>query len=93
MKYGIYHNVPTGEIISFHKIPEDWSEEQERQALKDFNSTHESTCNATIIQVEDGSFIDFLIKKVDETNRYNQDLVREAMEAIEHAESCINALR
>lgn len=93
MKYAIYHNVPTGEIIRFHKLPEDWSEEKEQQALREFNSANKDTCNATIVEVEDGSFIDYLIKKVDDTKQYNEDLVREALDAIERAESCINALR
>lgn len=93
MKYAIYHNVPTGEIIRFHKLPEDWSEEKEQQALREFNSANKNTCNATILEVEEGSFIDYLIKKLDNIKQYNEDLVREVLDAIEYAESRINALR
>lgn len=93
MKYAVYNRVPTGEITHYNKLPEEWSEELVQQNLREFNASHKDTCNATIIEVEDGSFIDFLIKKVEDTQQYNKDLVREALDAVERAESCINALR
>lgn len=93
MKYAIYHRVPTGEITNYNKLPEQWDEETVQKNLKSFNESHADTCNATIVEIEDGSFIGFLIKKVDDVKRYDEDLVREALDAIEHAESCINALR
>ena len=93
MKYAIYHIVPTGEITNYNKLPEQWSEELVQKNLNEFNASHADTCNATIIDVEDGSFVDFLIKRVDDKQQYNCDLVREALDAIERAESCINALR
>lgn len=93
MKYAVYNRVPTGEITHYNKLPEEWSEELVQQNLREFNASHQDTCNATIIEVEDGSFIDFLIKKVEDTQQYNKDLVREALDAVERAESCINALR
>lgn len=93
MKYAIYHRVPTGEITNYNKLQEEWDEETVRKNLKEFNANHADTCNATIIDVEDGSFIDYLIKKVEDTKQYNKDLVREALDAVEYAESCINALR
>lgn len=93
MKYAIYNRVPTGEITNYNKLPEEWDEETVRKNLKEFNAKHADTCNATIIEVEEGSFIDFLIKKVEDTQQYNKDLVREALDAVEYAESCINDLR
>lgn len=93
MKLAIYHRVPTGGITNYTKLPEQWSEETVQQKLKEFNASYADTCNATLIEVEDGSFIDFLIKEVEKKHDLKEDLLQEALDAVEHAESCINALR
>lgn len=93
MKIAIYHRVPTGEITNYTKLPEQWSEDVVQQKLKEFNASKADTCNATLIEVEDGSLIDFLIKEVEKKQEYKADLIREALDAVERAESCINALR
>lgn len=93
MKYAYYQSVPDGKITSFNQIPPEWSEEKIQEALKEYNQKHKATCNAVVIDVEEGSFIDFLIHRANERTRINKETLEELDDALSEASAIVNNLR
>lgn len=93
MKIVYYENVVTKEVTNYNKLPEDWTEEKIGSALKEFNQRETGKCNAVIIDVEEGSFIGYLIKRLEAKIAVKPELIEEALDALDHAESCVRALQ
>lgn len=93
MKYAYYQSIPDGKITSFHKIDPEWSEEKIQEALKEYNEKHKATNNAVVIDVEEGSFIDFLIHKANERMQINKEILKDLDDALSEASAIVNNLR
>ncbi len=93
MKYAYYQSVPDGKITSFNKINPEWSEEKIQEALKEYNKKHKATNNAVVIDVEEGSFIDFLIHKANERMQINKEILKDLDDALSEASAIVNNLR
>lgn len=91
MKYVYYKSVPDGKIINFHKVTFD--DEELRQRLKDFNRKKKQTCNAVVIDVEEGSLIDFLIHKANERVQINKGILADLDSALSEASAIVDNLR
>lgn len=92
MKYAYYQSVPDGKITNFNKINPEWSEEKIQKALKVYNAKHKTTNNAVVIDVEEGSFIDFLIHKANERTRINKEILKDLDDALSEASAIVNNL-
>ena len=83
MKIVYYENVVTKEITNYNKLSEDWTEEKIGNELKAFNLRNKDKCNAVVIDVEEGSFIGYLIKRLEEKIAVKPGLIEEAMAALQ----------
>lgn len=93
MKYAYYQSVPDGKITSFNQVNPDWSEEKIKSALSEYNKKYKQTYNAVVIDVEDGSFIDFLIHKANERTKINKETLEDLDNALSEASAIVNNLR
>ena len=82
MKYVYYKNVSTGSIFSFHKAPDCIEDE-----------LNEQNCNAVVIEVEKGSFMDFLIHKANERVQINKGILADLDNALSEASAIVDNLR
>lgn len=86
MKYAYYRGRENN-ITNHHEIPEEWTEEEVEEKVKQFNSTGDLT--AFVIEVEEGSFIEYLINRLEEKHNYERDVLQEM---IDHLEDVIDFL-
>jgi len=93
MKYAYYQSVPDGKVTYFHQVDPEWSEEKIKQQLSEFNEKNKQTCNAVVIDVEEDSFIDFLIHKARERTQINKEILEELDNALSEASAIVNNLR
>lgn len=93
MKYAYYQSVPDGKITTFHQVDPEWNEEKIQKALKEFNEKHKATNNAVVIDVKEGSFIDFLIHKANERMQINKETLKDLDDALSEASAIVNNLR
>ena len=93
MKYAYYESVPDGKVKSLHKVNPEWSEEKIKERLREFNENYKETCNAVVIDVKEGSFIDFLIQKANERTKINKETLEELDNALSEASAIVNNLR
>ena len=93
MKYAYYQSVPDRKITSFHQVTLDCTDEELKQKLSEYNKKHRQTCNAVIIDVEEGSFIDFLIHKANERTQINKETLKDLDDYLSEAAAIVNNLR
>ena len=86
MKYAYYRDRENN-ITNHHEIPEEWTEEEVEEKVKQFNSTGDLT--SFVIEVEEGSFIEYLINRLEEKPNYERDVLQEM---IDHLEDVIDFL-
>lgn len=86
MKYAYYRDRENN-ITNHHEIPEEWTEEEVEEKVKQFNSTGNLT--SFVIEVEEGSFIEYLINRLEEKPNYERDVLQEM---IDHLEDVIDFL-
>ena len=86
MKYAYYRDRENN-ITNHHQLPEEWTEEEVTERIKQFNSTGGYT--AFVIEVEEGSFIEYLINTLEEKPNYERDILQEM---IDHLEDVIDFL-
>lgn len=92
MKYVYYQDVLKGTITSFHKLNSEWSDEEVENRVSEFNKTHMDK-NAVVVEVEENSFIDFLIHKANERIQINKEILKELDEYLSEASNIVNTLR
>lgn len=92
MKYVYYKNVSTGSIFSFHKAP-DCIEDELNEKIAKYNEENEQNCNAVVIEVEKGSFMDFLIHKANERVQINKGILADLDNALSEASAIVDNLR
>lgn len=93
MKYVYYQSVPDGKITQFHQVNPEWDEETLKQQLSEFNEKNKQTCNAVVINVEEGSFIDFLLHKANERVQINKEIIEDLDNVLSEASAIVNNLR
>lgn len=93
MKYAYYQSVPDRKITTFHQVNPEWSESEIKSELSEFNKKNKATCNAVVIDVEEGSFIDFLIHKANERTQINKETLEDLDDALSEAAAIVNNLR
>ncbi len=93
MKYAYYQSVPDGKITSFNQVNPDWNEEKIKSALSEYNEKYKQTCNAVVIDVEEGSFMDFLIHKANERTKINKEILEDLDNVLYEASAIVNNLR
>ena len=86
MKYAYYRDRENN-ITNHHQLPEEWTEKEEEERVKQYNSTGDST--AFVIEVEEGSFAEYLINRLEEKRNYERDVLQEM---IDHLEDVIDFL-
>lgn len=93
MKYAYYQSVPDGKITTFHQINPEWSEEKTKEKRRVYNENHIGEIKAVVIDVEEGSFIDFLIHKANERIQINKETLKDLDDALSEASAIVNNLR
>lgn len=86
MKYAYYRDREKN-ITNHHEIPEEWTGEEVEEKVKQFNSTGDLT--SFVVEVEEGSFIEYLINRLEEKPNYERDVLQEM---IDHLEDVIDFL-
>lgn len=92
MKYVYYQSVPDGKITAFHRLVSEWSDKEIKRRVSEYNREHNQTCNAVIVDVEEGGFMDFLIGKATERIQINQEILRDLKDYIDNAAGIIESL-
>ncbi len=92
MKYVYYQSVPDGEITTFNKLNPEWSNEEIIQRVSEYNKRYNQTCNAVIVDVEKGSFTDFLIGKATKRIQINREILQDLKDYIDNASGIIDSL-
>ena len=77
MKYAYYRDKENN-ITNHHKLPEEWTDEETEEKIKQFNSTGAST--AFMIEIEEGSFAEYLINSLEEKPNYDRNEVQEMID-------------
>lgn len=93
MKYVYYQSVPDGKITNFHQLTLDCTNHEIKQRLAEYNKEHCQTCNAVVIDVEEGSFMDFLIHKANERVQINKETLENLADALSEASAIVDSLR
>lgn len=90
MKVVYYTNKKTGEITNFHKIPVDWDDETTIKRREKFNNDDSIKTTATIVDVVEGSFMEYLIyccyQKLEAEREVRDDLIEHLRDALYIAE-------
>lgn len=86
MKYAYYRDRENN-ITNYHQLPEEWTEKEIEEKVKQFNSTGGLT--AFVIEEGEGSFIEYLINRLEEKPNYERDVLQEM---IDHLEKVIDFL-
>ena len=90
MKVVYYTSKKTGEITNFHKIPVDWDDETTIKRLKKFNNDDNVNTTATIVDVVESSFMEYLInccyQKLETNRKERDDLIEHLRDALYIAE-------
>lgn len=92
MKYVYYQSVPDGKITKFHRLDSEWSDEEIVQRLSAYNRENHQNCKAVVVDIEEGSFVDFLISKATERVQINQEIWRDLKGYIDDAAEIIDSL-
>jgi len=87
-----YRKKDTGEITHHHALPEDWPPEVVGERMNQYNSEADHKTIAYAIQVEAGSFEAYLLDCLEKKYKLAKEAIREALDAIDDARSCINCL-
>ncbi len=85
MKYAYYRDRENN-ITNHHQLPEEWTEKEEEERVKQYNS---GDSTAFVIEVEEGSFAEYLINRLEEKPNYERDVLQEM---IDHLEDVIDFL-
>lgn len=90
MKVVYYTSKKTGEITNFHKIPVDWDDDTTIKRLKKFNNDDNVNTTATIVDVVESSFMEYLInccyRKLETNRKERDDLIEHLRDALYIAE-------
>ena len=57
----VYYRNQEGKITSHHNVPKDWTPEYLKEQIEKYNSTNSSSHKAFLVEVEDGSFEQYLL--------------------------------
>lgn len=93
MRLAYYTDCRTGNVINCDTIPAEWDEKEVEKRLREFNSKEKNRCNASVIEVEDGSVLAYLSRKATIQHAYQRDAVDAALEALDMARAEIESLR
>ena len=57
----VYYRNQEGKITSHHNVPKDWTPEYLKEQIEKYNSTNSPSHKAFLVEVEDGSFEQYLL--------------------------------
>ena len=63
----VYYRNQEGKITSHHNVPKDWSPEYLKEQIEKYNSTNSPSHKAFLVEVEDGSFEQYLLDSLHRT--------------------------
>lgn len=90
MKVVYYTSKKTGETTNFHKIPDDWDDETIIKRLEKFNNDDSIKTTATIVDVVESSFMEYLInccyQKLEAEREVRDNLIEHLRDALYIAE-------
>ena len=58
----VYYRNQEGKITSHHNVPKDWTPEYLKEQIEKYNSTNSPSHKAFLVEVEDGSFEQYLLE-------------------------------
>ena len=99
----VYYRNQEGKITSHHNVPKDWTPEYLKEQIEKYNSTNSPSHKAFLVEVEDGSFEQYLLDSLHrkyrprfsarhETARLAADTIQAAKDALGEALDCIESL-
>lgn len=77
---------------SHHNVPKDWSPEYLKEQIEKYNSTNSPSHKAFLVEVEDGSFEQYLLDSLHRKYRLAADAIQAAKDALGEALDCIESL-
>ena len=85
----VYYRNQESKITSHHNVPKDWTPEYLKEQIEKYNSTNSPSHKAFLVEVEDGSFEQYLL---DSLHRKYRLAIQAAKDALGEALDCIESL-
>lgn len=89
MKVVYYKHVQDG-VIGHHQIlPEEWSDAEIEEKCKKYNEKNGTIVQASVVDVEEGSFMAYLLKRADQRRKFPKAAIIEALQSLDEAKAAI----
>ena len=88
----VYYRNQEAKITSHHNVLKDWTPEYLKEQIEKYNSTNSPSHKAFLVEVEDGSFEQYLLDSLHRKYRLAADAIQAAKDALGEALDCIESL-
>ena len=89
----VYYKHIRDNVIGNHQIlPEEWSDAEIEEKRKRYNEKNGNIVQASVVDVEEGSFMAYLLERADQRRKFPKEAIQEALDALDEARAAIWSL-
>lgn len=89
MKVVYYKHVQDGVIGNHQILPKEWTAAEIEEKCKRYNEKNGTIVQATVVDVEEGSFMAYLLERADQRRKFPKQAITEALQALDEAKAAI----